>query len=182
MLSPCCIMTGPSEECGIRAGPFTLTVISAVQMQVRRRIRKIVRVMMVSGEDSFHGMGRFYTGDFFIESTIGKNEAIMVNAQLMKDGGIEIPDMNRILCHAPAVVVGFSVGNASLDSTPGHPDGKGPPVVVSSRTTAVEPALLIDRAPEFPTPDDEGFVEQSPLLEVKDEGGRGLVRVLALTG
>ena len=73
-------MTGPSEVWGIRAGPFTLTVISAVQTQVRRNIRKIVWVMAVSGKDFFHGMGRLYAGDFFIESPVGEDEAVVVDA------------------------------------------------------------------------------------------------------
>ena len=73
-------MTGPSEVWGIRAGPFTLTVISAVQTQLRRRIRKIVRVMVVSGQDFFHRMGRFYTGNFFVESPVGEDEAVVVDA------------------------------------------------------------------------------------------------------
>ena len=73
-------MTGPSEVWGIRAGPFTLTVISAVQTQVRRNIRKIVWVMAVSGKDFFHRMGRLYAGDFFIESPVGEDEAVVVDA------------------------------------------------------------------------------------------------------
>ena len=73
-------MTGPSEVWGIRAGPFTLTVISAVQTQVRRRIRKIVWVMVVSGKDFFHRMGRLYAGDLFIESPVGEDEAVVVDA------------------------------------------------------------------------------------------------------
>ncbi len=51
-----------------------MTVISAVQMQVRRRIRKVVRVMVVSGEDSFHGMGRFDPSDFFVEACQGQQQ------------------------------------------------------------------------------------------------------------
>ena len=142
----------------------------------------MVLVIMVSGQDSFHRMGRFYTGNFFIESAVGEDEPVVVDAHLMKNGGIKIPDMNWILCYAPAVIIGFSVGNTSLDSTPGHPDRKGSSVVVSSRPTAVESSLLIDRAPEFSTPDDKGLVEQAPLFEVEDEGCRGLVGVLALAG
>ena len=127
-------------------------------------------------------MGRFDPGDLFVQSAVGIDEAVVVDAQLMKNGGIEVADMDRVLGHAPAVVIGFPVGDASLDPAAGHPDGEGPSVVIPSRAAAVELALLIDRASEFTPPDDEGLVEQSPFLEVEDEGRGRLIGVLTLAG
>jgi hypothetical protein len=49
----------------------------------------------------------------------------------------------------------------------------------------VIPAIAIfrnRRTPEFPTPDDECFIEQTPLFEILDERSARLVGVTALAG
>ena len=138
--------------------------------------------MKMSGEDSFYRMSWLDPSDFLVQSTIREDEAIVINTKLMKDGSIQVPDVYRVLCYTPAVVIGFSVSDSSLDTPASHPDREGSSMVISSRSRAVQLALLIDRASKFSTPDDKGFVEQAPLFEVEDKGGRGLVSVLALTG
>ncbi len=45
-----------------------------------------------------------------------------------------------------------------------------------------ETALAVDGAAELAAPDDEGVIEHAALLEIADEGGAGLVNVLALGG
>src|SRR2546421_5715976 len=45
-----------------------------------------------------------------------------------------------------------------------------------------ESALRINGAAEFAAPDYERVVQEAALLEVLDQGGRGLVRVAALLG
>ena len=123
--------------------------VSAAQLRPTERRRAVVLIMVVLGENPLYRMGRFDPGDLFVQSPVGIDEAVVVDAQLMKNGGIEVADMDRVLGHAPAVVIGLPVGDASLDPAAGHPDGEGPSVMIPSRAAAVEAALLIDRASEF---------------------------------
>ena len=41
----------------------------------------------------------------------------MIDAKLVEDGRIQIPDMDWITGYVPAVFVGFSIGDTSLDPT-----------------------------------------------------------------
>ena len=116
-------------------------------------------VMVVSGEDCFNGMGWFDSGNFLVQPAIGKDEAIVIDAKLVEDGRIQIPDMDWITGYVPAVFVGFSICDTSLDPTSGHPDREGSPVVVSSRSRAVQSSLLVDGPTKLSAPDYQCFIQ-----------------------
>ena len=65
--------------------------------------------MVVLGENPLYRMGRFDPGDLFVQSAVGIDEAVVVDAQLMKNGGIEVADMDRVLHDVVAVVIGLAV-------------------------------------------------------------------------
>ena len=104
----------------------------------------------------------------------------MVDAEAVEDGGVEVAHVHRVLDGIVGELVGFTVGNATLDARPSHPDAEVTWVVVAAVVGLGERALRIDGAAEFAAPDDQGVVEHAATLEVLNERPRGLVDVLAL--
>ena len=58
--------------------------------------------------------------------------------------------------------------------------GEAARVMVAAVVGRGELALRVDRPAELAAPDDQRVVEQAALLQVLDQGGRGLVGVVAL--
>src|SRR5258708_3845861 len=74
-----------------------------------------------------------------------------------------------------AELVGFAVRSTALDSGTGHEVGESFGIVIASI------AALADRlAAELSAPDDEGFVEQTALLQVGQQGRNWLVDLGAM--
>src|ERR1043166_8281531 len=105
----------------------------------------------------------------------------MVDAEEVKEGSLEIMNMDGILGHIVAQIVGGSVDSAGLHPCAGHPDGKAARVVIASVVRGGELALRVICPPEFTAPDDQRLVEQPALLEVGDQSVAGLVDIFALT-
>ena len=79
----------------------------------------------------------------------------MVEAQQMKQGGVQIMDMDRIGDDVKSELVGLSVDVSGLDPAPGQPDAEASVVMVA---TVV--ATLHHRSPtEFAAPDHERIFE-----------------------
>src|SRR5256884_5174538 len=102
------------------------------------------------------------------------------DAQAAQNRGVEVVNVDRIFDDIVAVIVGLAIADAGFDSTAGHPDRVAAAVVVTTVVVLFNLALTIDRAPEFPAPDYQRVIKQAASLEVFDERGAGLVRVLAL--
>ena len=111
-----------------------------------------------------------------------ESQFLVVDAQKMKDGGIEIPYVDGILGDVVAEVIGFAMDHASLDPAAGQPEGETAGMVVSPVGGAGQFALAIDRATEFAAPNHQGVLEQTLLLKVLDESRCRLVEVTALVG
>ena len=79
----------------------------------------------------------------------------------MKDGGLEVVDVDFVLGDVEAEVVGLAVG-AGFGAAASHESGEGLRVVVASGFSA-EGRVGFDHggAAEFAAPDDEGFVEEA---------------------
>jgi predicted component of type VI protein secretion system len=56
-----------------------------------------------------------------LSSLIAEGKALMVNAQLMKDGRIEIVNVNGIMCDGIPELISCPVNVAPLAAAPGHP-------------------------------------------------------------
>src|SRR5438128_8901449 len=80
---------------------------------------------------------------------------------------------------AVAEVVGPSDGLAGLDAAAGEPHREGVRVMVAAQELRPAPLLVHGRAPELAAPDDQGRVEQPPLLQVLEKRGRRLVGLAA---
>ena len=77
-------------------------------------------------------MSRFDPGDLLVQSAVGVDEAVVIDAQLMKNGGIEVADVDWIPGHAPAVVIGLPVSDAPLDPGTGQDRREGSWMVIAS--------------------------------------------------
>jgi len=108
-------------------------------------------------------------------------ELRVVDAQSVEERGVEVVDVDRVFHDVVTVIVGFPVHVTGFDSGTGDPIGEATSVVVATVVGLGQLALAIDGAAELSAPDHEGILEKSPLLEVSNECGAGLVDVAALT-
>ena len=117
-------------------------------------------------------------GEAEVATLAAEGEAFVVDPELVKNGGVEIVDVNFILGGVIAEVIGGTVGKAGLHSSTGHPHCEAVRVMI---TAPGFPHHLSDRgATKFAAPDDKGIVKQSALFEIFDERGNRLVGGSAL--
>ena len=133
--------------------------------------------------DDFPFLGR--TDEPLVEALIGKAETVGIEADLMKDGRLEVADSDRVLGNVIAYVIGLSV-DTRLDARSRHPHGKGVGMMISTVETFLQfiPNVVLHHrgTSEFATPDNQRFLKQAALFEVGDQAGNGTVDLLALDG
>jgi len=105
-----------------------------------------------------------------VAAGVAVGELLVVDAEDVEDGGVEVVHMDFVFLGEVAEVVGGSVAIAGFDASSGEPDGEAGGVVV----TAIFP-LGYGCTAKLGSPDDEGVVHQAALLEVGEESGNGLV-------
>ncbi len=127
------------------------------------------------GEDGLDD-GAVDIGEAEVAALGAEGEALVVEAEAVEEGGLDIVDVDGVLDDIVAEFVGGAVDGAGLNAAAGHPHGEGFGVVVAA-AGAAEGGVAFDHggAAEFAAPDDEGFVEEAALFEVGDEGGAGAV-------
>ncbi len=117
------------------------------------------------------------------ESVVAALEAVgelrVLEAEQVQDRGLKIVDMDRVFGCVETEFVGRTVDESGLDAATCEPDGKCVGVMIASVGLV---ALDHRSATKLAAPNDERVVEESPLFEVGDERGRGLVGVLAVDG
>ena len=137
---------------------------------------------MVLGDDPFDDFAGFHAGEALVEALVLKGEALVVDAELVEEGGVEIVDVDGVFDDIITHLVGFAVGEAFFDAAAGGPEAEAARVVIAAVVGFGEIALGVDGAAEFAAEDDEGIVEEAALFKVLDEAVAGLVDVLALGG
>lgn len=131
-------------------------------------------------DDAFDDFGSFDSGQFSVQTLELIREPIGVDAESIQHGSMEIVDADGIFDDVVGKVVGLSDAHAGLDAAAGEEDGEAARVVIASVVSLREGALGVDGASKLATPDNQGVLEEAPLFEVFDEGGRGLIRISAL--
>src|SRR5207253_1390871 len=105
-----------------------------------------------------------------VASGVAEGQALVVEAEEVQDGGLQVMDVDRVIDDVEAEVVGGTVGESALDAAAGQPHGEGLRVVVAAEATVEGRVRLDHRRPaELAAPDDQRFVEQPPLFQVQDE-------------
>ena len=105
---------------------------------------------------------------------------MVVDTEAMENGSIEFVQMDGVLGDIVAKVVGFPIGGARLDASASHPHAEIAGVVIASVVFTGQLALAIHGSTEFSAKDDQGILEQPPLLEVLYESRGGLIHIHAL--
>ena len=72
-------------------------------------------------EDVPEDAGRFDPGQTLVQSLERKGQLFVIDAQLVKDGCVQVTNGDWILHDVVTEIVGFSVRHPSLDAAAGHP-------------------------------------------------------------
>ena len=103
-------------------------------------------------------------------------ELLVIHAEEVEDGGVEVVDGDGIFGDVPGEVVGGAVGLAAFDAAARHPETEGAGVVIAAGDLFETGAIFAKGgAAEFGAPDDEGGIEQAALFEVFQQGSDRLI-------
>ena len=109
-------------------------------------------------------------GQAEVPSSVPEGESFVIHSQQMEDCGVEVVDVNFSLAGEETVLVGGTVGSSALHATAGEPHGETIGIVISTIGS-----LGGRGSPEFPTPPDQGVIQQAAILEVPQERGNRLI-------
>src|SRR5271170_4029688 len=122
-----------------------------------------------SRKQTGNNTGGHGAGELLIEPLKLVRELVVVDAQAVENGRIEIPYRDWILDHVVAVVIGLTVGDARAHSAARHPRGVATRMMIASVVILREASLTVDGAAEFTRPDHQRVVEHAPLFQVSDQ-------------
>jgi hypothetical protein len=97
----------------------------------------------------------------------------MVEAEQMQHRGVQVVDVHRFRHGVESKLVCLAVNMTGLDTASRQPDTETAVVVV---TSVISP-LNHRRPSKLASPDDECFIQQSPLLEITNERGTRFISV-----
>ena len=114
-----------------------------------------------------------------VASGVAIGELFVLNAKLVKDGGVEVVDVDSVFDGVYAELIGGAIHEAAFYASSSHEHGKASMVVVPTGLFLVLIfAELGVRSPtKFTAPDYEGFVEKAPVFQVVEKSGGGFVAV-----
>ena len=112
-----------------------------------------------------------HVGKTEIPAGVAEGEFFVIEAELMKDGGMQVMHVDFVLDGHVADVVGDAVGEAGFEAATGDPDGEAERVVIA--TGAV--FLGVGGAAKFAAPPDDGVFEQAALFEIGKESGNRFI-------
>lgn len=121
-----------------------------------------------------------HIGQAEISALEAVDEPFVINAQTAEHRGVQIVNVHGFLGNIVTEVVRFTVRDSALHTAASHPDGEATWVMVATVVLTCQTALAINCPAEFSAPNHEGIFEESPLFEVLNQGGGGLVDISAL--
>ena len=113
-------------------------------------------------------------GELFEAAGVEEGEAIVVQAEQVKHGDVEIADGMNLRNGGGAGFISGANGAAGVDAAAGEPKGHGLGIMIAAVSDAAADAVVRGSS-EFSAPNDKRFVQQSALAQIADEGGDGLV-------
>src|SRR5207245_1343823 len=114
-------------------------------------------------------------GQAIIAALEPEGEFGVLQAEEVKDGGVQIVDVDFVFDRVETEFVGFAVNDARFDAAAGEKDGVAVRMMVAANLAWFQLALHHGCATEFAAPNDKRFIEQSALFEVFDQGDGGLI-------
>jgi len=115
-------------------------------------------------------------GESEIAAGVVVGQPLVVEAEGVEDGCLDVMHMERILDNMEAKVVGGAIRDARFDSAAGHPHREGLRMMVASRTPPQGRVRLHHRrAAEFAAPDHQRLVEHAALFQIGDQRSARLI-------
>ena len=96
-----------------------------------------------------------YVSKAEVTAVVAVGELLMVEAELMQDGGMEVVHVHLALHGVVAVFVGVTMGKAWFNAASGQPGRETVRIMVSSGTLI----LRVGCASEFATPPYDGIIQ-----------------------
>src|SRR5262249_24183197 len=118
-------------------------------------------------------------GEPIIPALEAIGEFLVVQAHEMKNGRLEIVNVDTVFDGVIAEVIRCSVSNAGLDAAAGHPNGEGVLVMVPAKPFRSVALFVHRRSAEFPSPNNKSAVQQTATLQISNQSGNRLIRLLA---
>ena len=87
-----------------------------------------------------------------IEALESVREFSVNDAKAMKDRGVEVAHVYRILYNVVAVLISFPIGDPGPYTCTGHPGREAAGMMVTAIIVLTQPALAVYRAPELARP------------------------------
>ncbi len=108
-------------------------------------------------------------GEAALHAVVVEAEFLVIEAEGVQGGGVEIVAIRRVLGGLVAEVVCAAVGGAPLGAASGHPGGEGSGVVIAPL------ALRGGLAAKLGGADDECLVQHASRFQIRDERGGSVV-------
>ena len=108
-------------------------------------------------------------GELLVATDVEVSELIIVEAEEVKEGAVEVADGASNLDCLRSDVIGGSDDGSFLNSSSGHHNGHGIRIVASTDGVNSAAFVVVGGAPKFAVPNDESVVEHAALLEVFDQ-------------
>src|SRR4051812_14457058 len=99
----------------------------------------------------------------------------MVDAHEVKDGGVQVVHTGGIVLRGEAEFIGTAMYGTALDPAAGHPHREAVVIVIATELRFAAAQFDGGRAAKFAAPEHQGLVEHTTLLQVREQGGNGLV-------
>ena len=120
-----------------------------------------------------------HVGKPALDAVVIEAQLLVIEAQDMQDGGVEVIDGGNVFRGPVAKLVGRAVRESRFDAATSHPHREAVVVVVATIDLACVGARGGEfdgrSAAEFTAPDDERRIEHAAPLEVSEERGNRLV-------
>lgn len=115
-------------------------------------------------------------GETEVAAGIAISEFFVIESEQVENSGLQIVDMNGIVDHVEAEIVGLTVNVALFETSAGEPHGKGLRMMIASQASA-EGGVGFDHGStaKLPSPEDESIVEQTSTFKILDEGSAALI-------
>ena len=98
-------------------------------------------------------------------------EPVVVDAEVVEDGGVEVADVNGVLDNVVTEIICGAVYEARLHAPAGHPDAEATGMVIAAVVLFRKFALAINRTAELTSPDHKRVLQPAALLQLADTGG-----------
>ena len=105
----------------------------------------------------------FHPDKAFIQASVKIGQIVWIQAEESQDGGVQSTNVETVNHGLTTQFVGFSNAYAAFDPSSGHPHGEPVGIVIPPCAAGIFGSGL---TPEFTTPDNKGFIEQTSLFEI----------------